>query len=145
MTPYLSDPVLLIIGTALGFLKYIMIFRLLFEVASVNFYNPLCQAVVKITNPIILPFSIISMRIAKFDIIIILLIIFIFGLEIIFPYLFQSIDFNIMHILIYAFGLFLKTVLNIYFCREDNINYHTFLGIKVIFPGRSCFVVWRGG
>ena len=115
MTPYLSDPVLLIIGTALGFLKYIMIFRLLFEVASVNFYNPLCQAVVKITNPIILPFSIISMRIAKFDIIIILLIIFIFGLEIIFPYLFQSIDFNIMHILIYAFGLFLKTVLNIYF------------------------------
>tara|TARA_B100000287_G_scaffold22168_1_gene21795 strand:- start:213 stop:782 length:570 start_codon:yes stop_codon:yes gene_type:complete len=115
MTNYLSDPVLLIVGTLLGFLKYMMIFRLLFEVARVNFYNPLCQAVVKITKPIISPFSFISLRFGGIDLGIVLLIIFIIGLEITFPYFFQNVDLNITHILILSFGLFLKTVLNIFF------------------------------
>ena len=115
MGSYLSDPVLLIISTALSFLKYIMIFRLLFEVARVNFYNPLCQAVVKITNPILAPLAMLPLRFGRFDLSIILMIVLIIAVEILFPYFFQNIDYNLSHILIFSLGLFLKTILNIYF------------------------------
>ena len=74
MDNYLSDPILLIITTALSFLKYILIFRFLFEITMVNFYNPISQAIVKITGPILAPLRLFSLNIGRVDLMIILLI-----------------------------------------------------------------------
>ncbi len=115
MNNYFSDPVLLIAATVLGFLKYILIFRFLFELTRVNFYNPICQSIVKITNPILSPLRLFSLNIGRIDLIIIFLIITIISVEMTFPYLFQNINFNLVHVIILAFGLFLKTILNLYF------------------------------
>ena len=115
MNNYFSDPILLIIVTILGFLKYIMIFRLLFELTRVNFYNPLCQSIVQITNPILTPFRLFSLNVGRFDLSIIFLIILVIAAETLLPYLSQTVDFNFSHIFIISFGLFIKTILNIYF------------------------------
>ena len=115
MDNYLSDPILLIITTALSFLKYILIFRFLFEITMVNFYNPISQAIVKITGPILAPLRLFSLNIGRVDLMIILLILVVISFEIILPYLFQTVSLNLIHVAIFSFGLFLKTILNIYF------------------------------
>ena len=58
---------------------------------------------------------ILSLNIGRVDLSMILLIIIVISIEMTFPYLLQDIDLPLVHVAILSFGLFLKTILNIYF------------------------------
>ena len=51
MTPYFSDAGLFLIDTVLGFYILIVMLRFLLQLTRADFYNPISQFVVKITNP----------------------------------------------------------------------------------------------
>lgn len=64
---YLSNPVTFLIETLFGL--YILAFMLRFLLALVraDFYNPVCQFLVKITNPVLIPLRRIIPSAGKFD------------------------------------------------------------------------------
>ena len=78
MDNYLTNPIIFIVMTIVSFLQFMFILRFLFEVMRVNYHNPVCQFVVRVTNPIIVPLRIIPLNIGRFDIIIIFLLVLIF-------------------------------------------------------------------
>ena len=49
--PYISDAGLFLVDTVLGFYILIVMFRFLLQLARADFYNPLSQFVVTVTNP----------------------------------------------------------------------------------------------
>jgi len=51
MMSYLSDAGLFLVDTVLGFYILIVMFRFLLQLARADFYNPLSQFVVTVTNP----------------------------------------------------------------------------------------------
>ena len=80
MNDYLTNPVVFIVTTIVSFLQFMFILRFLFEVMRVNYHNPICQFVVRVTNPIIAPLRILPLSIGRFDIIIISLLVLITAL-----------------------------------------------------------------
>lgn len=55
MTPYLSQAGLYLIHVLFGFYVLALLLRLLFQLARADFYNPLAQFLVTLTNPPLLP------------------------------------------------------------------------------------------
>ncbi len=49
------DALLFIVGTLLSLYMYALLLRLILQMSRADFRNPLAQAIVKITNPLILP------------------------------------------------------------------------------------------
>ena len=104
MDNYLTNPIIFIVMTIVSFLQFMFILRFLFEVMRVNYHNPVCQFVVRVTNPIIVPLRIIPLNIGRFDIIIISLLVLITAFKIYFPFYFTSFDYSINSLLIASFG-----------------------------------------
>ncbi len=48
---YIANAIIFLFSTAFTLLCYLMILRFLIQLMGVNFYNPICQFVVNITNP----------------------------------------------------------------------------------------------
>ena len=61
MTNYTSQPIIFILVTIVSFIQFALILRLLFEIMRVNFYNPVCQVIIKITDPILRPLRLIPL------------------------------------------------------------------------------------
>lgn len=55
MNGFLSDVGSLLIGVIFGVYIFMLLLRLIFQIVRADFYNPLSQAIVKITNPPLLP------------------------------------------------------------------------------------------
>lgn len=55
MTPYFSDAGLYLIEAIFGFYILTLLLRLLFQLARADFYNPITQFLVALTNPPLLP------------------------------------------------------------------------------------------
>ncbi len=52
---YLSDAGALLINTLFGLLLGVLLLRIALQAIRANFYNPICQAIYKVTNPILKP------------------------------------------------------------------------------------------
>lgn len=52
---YLGDAGLLLLNTAFGLLLGLLLVRIALQALRANFYNPVCQAIYKATNPILMP------------------------------------------------------------------------------------------
>lgn len=52
---YLSEPMAFLISTLIGIYILLLMLRLLLQWARADFYNPLSQALVKVTNPVLMP------------------------------------------------------------------------------------------
>ncbi|MEO6065401.1 MAG: YggT family protein [Lysobacterales bacterium] len=52
---YLSDAGALLINTLFGLLLGVLLLRIALQAIRANFYNPICQAIYKVTNPILMP------------------------------------------------------------------------------------------
>ena len=61
MEAYASKPIIFLLITVIGFIQFLFILRLLFEVTRVSYNNPVVQLVVKATNPALLLFRIIPL------------------------------------------------------------------------------------
>ncbi|MBH44674.1 MAG: hypothetical protein CMD88_04380 [Gammaproteobacteria bacterium] len=114
MDNYYTNPIVFIMTMIVSFFQFILIMRLLFEINRVNFYNPICQFVVKFTNPIINPFRLLPLNIGRIDLFIIIIIVLVTALKIYIPYSFSSFDFSLNTLIVFSFGKFIQDVLNIY-------------------------------
>jgi len=52
---YFGDAGVFLIGTLFGFYITIVLLRILLQLVRANFFNPICQFIVKITNPVLVP------------------------------------------------------------------------------------------
>jgi len=113
MEGYTSKPLLFLLMTSISLLQFIFILRFLFEITKVNFYNPVCQLIVKITNPFLMPLRILPLYIGRVDLVIIILITMITALKIYTPYYFTSFEYSFNSLFIAAFGKFIQETLDI--------------------------------
>ena len=115
MNNYLSEPFLLITYTIIGFLKYMLTFRFLFELMRVNFYNPICQSIVMITKPILTPLKILQFNLGRINITIFFLVIILIAMKANLQYILNGTSLPLLPLLILSFGLFIQLLLNIFF------------------------------
>lgn len=52
---YLSDAGALLINTLFGLVLGVLLLRIALQAMRANFHNPICQAIYKITNPVLMP------------------------------------------------------------------------------------------
>ncbi len=52
---YLSDAGALLTNTLFGLVLGVLLLRIALQALRANFYNPICQAIYKVTNPILMP------------------------------------------------------------------------------------------
>ena len=55
MSPYISDAALFLFDTILGVYVLIVMLRFLLQLTKADFYNPISQFVVKVSNPPLAP------------------------------------------------------------------------------------------
>lgn len=52
---YLSDAGTLLVNTLFGLVLGVLLLRIALQALRANFYNPICQAIYKVTNPVLMP------------------------------------------------------------------------------------------
>jgi len=52
---YLTDAGALLVNTLFGLLLGVLLLRIALQAMRANFYNPICQAIYRITNPVLMP------------------------------------------------------------------------------------------
>jgi YggT family protein len=52
---YFADAGSLVVSTLFGLLVFVLVLRVLLQAIRANFYNPICQALYKATNPLLMP------------------------------------------------------------------------------------------
>lgn len=54
---YVADAGSLVVSTVFAIAMLVLILRLLLQVIRANFYNPICQLIYKVTNPVLMPIN----------------------------------------------------------------------------------------
>ncbi len=67
MTQNFSETGIFLIQTAAGIYLYLLLLRFLMQVARADYYNPICQTIVKLTTPAVKPFKMFLPRIGRVD------------------------------------------------------------------------------
>lgn len=94
---------------------YVIIFRLLLQYYGADYKNPICQFIIKITDPIIKPLQTFIPRVKAFDLAIVLALFILEYLKILVVYLLFGSFPNLFIALIWTIFLSLHTVINFYF------------------------------
>ena len=113
MTNYASQPVIFVLVTIVSFFQFALILRLLFEIMRVNFYNPVCQIIIKLTDPILKPLGFIPLYVWRINLIIIILATAVTALKIYLPYISTGFEFSINTLIVASFGKFLDEIFTI--------------------------------
>ncbi len=113
MEGYAANPIIFLSTFIVGLIQFIFILRVLFEVSQVNFYNPVCQIVVKFTEPILKPLRILPLNFGRFDLIILLLLTVLTSIKIFIPYYVSGVDINAVSLLLIGFGKLINEILDI--------------------------------
>lgn len=53
--PYFANAMVLLVQAIFGLLLFLIVIRVLLQAVRANFYNPICQAMYKATNPVLMP------------------------------------------------------------------------------------------
>ena len=118
---------LYIIRTLLSLALFVVLIRLLLQWARADFRNPLCQAVVRLTNPLVLPLRRVLPPIGKVDTASVVAVVLVASVEVLildglrglaFPGVLQfaqDVSLEIAHMLLqtYLFAIFLYAVLSL--------------------------------
>lgn len=67
MSSPLSQAGVFLIQTLFGFAIFVVLARVFLQLVRANFFNPICQFVVKVTNPILVPVKKLIPNIGRFD------------------------------------------------------------------------------
>ena len=81
MSPYISDAALFLFDTILGFYVLIVMLRFLLQLTKADFYNPISQFVVKVSNPPLAPMRRLIPNVFGIDLAVIILLIALEGLR----------------------------------------------------------------
>lgn len=115
MEVVLNRALVFFIQTVFDFFVYVFILRLLFQVARCDYYNPVIQIIVKITDPVVKPLRRIIPSLGPIDTSTLLVAIVLSCFEkIIFVWL-AGMPFNALGIVVWSFGTVLGAIINVYF------------------------------
>ncbi len=110
-----QDPLTLIIRTVGELYAFIVILRFLLQLARADYYNPISQAVVRLTNKPLVPLQKVMPRAGRFDLSALVLAVVVKAATLLLIYLVHEAAPNIATILIYSAVGVLDTILTIYF------------------------------
>ncbi len=113
MENYSTQPIFFIIITIISFIQFSLILRFLFELMRVNFYNPVCQIIVRITDYILFPIRIIPMYVGRVNLGIIIMATAVTALKIYFMYFNIGFDFSVNTLIVASFGKLLDEIFTI--------------------------------
>ena len=112
-----QDPITLIIKTLGELFIFILLMRFLLQLARADYYNPISQSIVRLTQPVLLPFQKIIPKAGRMDLsplfVALLVKLGIFAVLIMFAG--GSIQVDVFKLAIYAVVGLLDSILNIYF------------------------------
>lgn len=110
-----QDPLTLIIRTAGELYAFIIIMRFLLQVARADYYNPISQAVVRLTNKPLVPLQKVLPKAGRFDLSALLLAVIVKAATLLALFVIHETSPNILSILILSVVGVLDTILTIYF------------------------------
>jgi len=110
-----QDPITLIIRTIGELFTFFVLMRFLLQMAKADYYNPISQAIVKITNPPLMPLQKMMPRAGRFDMSSLLLALIVKGLTLFLLFTVAGVQFNIIQLLIYSVAGLVSAILTIYF------------------------------
>ncbi|MBV1788388.1 YggT family protein [Marinobacterium sp. D7] len=110
-----QDPIILIIHTVGQIYAFILILRFLLQVAGADYYNPISQAVVRITGAPLKPLQKLLPRAGRIDLSPLLLAFVVYGLTLVAMMLVKGIAASVPMILLYSAVTLLDSILQIYF------------------------------
>ena len=124
MEGYASTPIIFLSTFIVGLIQFIFILRLIFEITQVNFYNPVCQMIVKFTDPVLKPLEVIPLNLGRINLILIIILTLLTSIKLFIPYSISGnmfcgpytmsvIDINLKFLLIYGFGELIDQILDI--------------------------------
>ena len=117
MTNYASQPIIFVLVTVVSFFQFALILRLIFEIMRVNFYNPVCQIIVRLTDPMLKPLSFIPLYVGRINLILIILVTAVTAFKIYLPYMSTGFEFSLNTLIVASFGKFLdETFTIIWWC-----------------------------
>ena len=119
MTNYASQPLIFVLITIVSFFQFALILRLLFEIMRVNFYNPVCQIIVKLTDPVLKPLGFIPLYVGRINLIIIILATAVTALKIYLPYISTGFEFSTNTLIVASFGKFLDEIFELQIGLEN--------------------------
>jgi YggT family protein len=90
MSGYLVNFLLFVVGIIFGLLIFTVLLRLILQIVRADFYNPISQFILRITNPILLPLRRIIPGLLGIDMAAVVLLIILEALEIIATHLLQG-------------------------------------------------------
>ena len=112
-----QDPITLIIKTLGELYIFILILRFILQLARADYYNPISQSIVRLTQPVLLPFQKLIPKAGRMDlsplVVALLLKLGIFAVLIMLAG--GSVQVDVVKLLIYALVGLLDSILNIYF------------------------------
>ncbi|MGH1460841.1 MAG: YggT family protein [Neptuniibacter sp.] len=111
-----QDPILLIVRTLGEMYAFIIIMRFLLQMAHADYYNPISQAIARLTNMPVLALSRAIPKAGKYDLSALIYALVVKLLVIVLLVILTGVDFpNVLNLLLYAGAGTLDTILTIYF------------------------------
>jgi len=114
MNGFLQDVGGLLISVFFGLYIFMLMLRLLFQILRADFYNPLSQAIVKITNPLLLPLRKIIPGLWGIDLASVVLLFLLQALELWLLLWLKNIPISLPVLAIFTVGYLLKSVVWIF-------------------------------
>jgi YggT family protein len=112
---YVGNAGIFLIKTLFGLYILVVMLRLLFQIVRADFYNPISQFLVKVTNPPLLPLRRIIPGFKKIDIASIVLLLVLQMLELILIGVIRGVSFQPVGLLVLSIAELLTLLLNIFF------------------------------
>ncbi len=110
-----QDPILLIIRTVGELYAFIVVLRFLLQLAKADFYNPISQAVARLTNPPLRPLQKIIPRAGRVDLSALVLALGVKVLTLFLLITVSGLAFDVVQLLISSLAGLFNTILTIYF------------------------------
>jgi YggT family protein len=114
MNGFLQDVGGLLISVIFGIYIFMLILRLIFQILRADFYNPLSQAIVKITNPPLLPLRRIIPGLWGIDLASVVLILVLQAVELLLLNLLQGQTLGGLNLLLSTISIFLSNIIWIF-------------------------------
>ena len=112
--PYLTTAAVYLIDTLFGVYLFLLMLRLLLQLARASFYNPLSQFLVKVTNPLLVPLRRVIPGLWGIDLASVVLLVVLQVVALILTHLAAGIPFSLPGVVVHAVAELITLALNCY-------------------------------
>lgn len=115
MNGYLANFLLFVVGIVFGVLIFTVLLRLILQIVRADFYNPISQFLMRLTNPMLLPLRRIIPGLFGIDMAAVFLLVVLEAIEITATHLIQGIGFSPLGFLAELAGMLIQNTVQLYF------------------------------